>query len=126
MGIRVKQRGNFSKIEAFFDRMKHPFYYRILNKYGQQGVEALSQATPRDTGKTAESWSYEIINTGKKIKIVWKNSNLAEAGMPIAVLIQYGHATRNGGYVEGIDYINPALKPIFDEIADSLWKEVTK
>jgi len=124
--IRVKQHGDFSKTEAFLNRMKHPFYYGMLHRYGKQGVEALRDATPRDTGKTAESWSYEIRQNGSRIQIIWKNSNLAEAGMPVAVLIQYGHATRNGGYVQGIDYINPALRPIFEEMADSIWKEVIK
>lgn len=126
MGISIKQKGSFSKIETFLTRMRHPFYYSKLHKYGKMGVEALAAATPRDTGLTAESWSYEIVNEGSRIKIIWTNSNLSEPGMPVAVLIQYGHATRNGGYVEGIDYINPALKPIFDELADSLWKEVIK
>lgn len=124
--IRVRQHGNFSKTEAFLNRMKHPFYYGMLHRYGKQGVEALRNATPRDTGKTAESWSYEIRQNNSRIQIIWKNSNLAERGMPIAVLIQYGHATKNGGYVQGIDYINPALRPIFEDMANSIWKEVTK
>lgn len=124
--IKVKQSGDFSRTEAFLKRMRHPFYFGMLHKYGKQGVEALRAATPRDTGKTAESWGYEIRTSGDRIKIIWKNSNLAERGMPVAVLIQYGHATKNGGYVQGIDYINPALQPIFQEMADSIWKEVTK
>ena len=126
MGIRIRQKGDFSKTEAFLQRMKHPFYFNILHKYGQMGVEALRSATPKDTGKTADSWSYEILTSGSKVKIIWTNDNLAERGMPIALLIQYGHMTRNGGYIEGRDYINPALRPIFDGIAESVWKEVTK
>ena len=124
--IKVRQSGDFSKTEAFLKRVRHPIYFGTLDKYGRQGVEALRAATPRDTGKTAESWSYEIRTSGDRIKIIWKNSNLAERGVPVAVLIQYGHATRNGTYVQGIDYINPALQPIFQEMADSIWKEVTK
>lgn len=126
MSIRVNQKGSFSKTEAFLQRMSHPFYYNILRKYGQQGVEALRSATPKDTGKTADSWSYEILANGNKIKIIWTNDNLAERGMPIALLIQYGHMTKNGGYIEGMDYINPALRPTFDAIAENVWKEVTK
>ena len=124
--FKVKNHGDFSKTEAFLKRVRHPFYFNKLHEYGRKGVEALRAATPRDTGKTAESWSYEIRTSGNRIKIIWKNSNLAERGMPVAVLIQYGHATKNGGYVEGIDYSNPALQPIFQEMADSIWKEVTK
>lgn len=124
--IKFNQKGNFNKIETFCKKMKHPFYYSKLDAFGRKGVEALSLATPKNTCKTANSWSYEILTSGNKIKIIWKNSNLAEEGMPIALLIQYGHMTNNKGYVEGYDYINPALRPIFDEMANSIWKEVTE
>lgn len=123
--ISVKTKGNFNNTEKFLKKMKEPFYYSILNEYGRRGVEALREATPKDTGKTAESWHYEVLTNGKRIKLRWYNDNMAEAGMPIAVLIQYGHVTKNGGYVEGRDYINPALRPIFDSIASLLWREVT-
>lgn len=124
--IKIKHRGNFNKTEKFLKRMKRPYYYPILEEYGKRGVEALRDTTPRDTGETAMSWEYRINDDGKRIKIEWVNNNIAEPGMPIALLIQYGHATKNGGYVEGIDYINPALRPIFDEMSELLWKEVTK
>jgi hypothetical protein len=126
MSLRIKQKGGFSKSEAFLKRMSHPFYFSILNKYARQGIDALRSATPKDTGKTADSWSYEILTNGNGIKIIWTNNNLAERGVPIALLLQYGHMTKNGGYIEGIDYINPALRPVFDEIAKNIWKEVTK
>lgn len=96
----------------------------ILKKYGEQGVKALSEATPKDTGKTAASWSYKISNTSKGFKLDWTNSNTNQ-GVNIALIIQYGHGTSTGAYVQGRDYINPALKPIFDEIANAVWKEVT-
>lgn len=95
----------------------------VLNKYGQRGVEALSHATPVDTGKTAASWSYEIQESDNSIEIIWSNSNVNK-GLNIAILLQYGHGTRNGGYVVGRDYINPALQPLFDELADKAWEEV--
>lgn len=104
--------------------MKEKRYLENLNRYGQEGVDALTAATPRDTGTTAESWSYEIKRTNNSVTIYWNNSN-APYGVPVAVLIQYGHATRNGGYVQGIDYINPALKPIFEKMAENIWREVT-
>ena len=95
-----------------------------MDKYGRQGVEALSSATPRDTGLTASSWSYEIIRKHNSARIIFKNSNVTSEGTPIAILIQYGHATKNGAWVEGIDYINPALKPVFEGMADNIWREV--
>ena len=97
-----------------------------FDKYGKMGVEALEKATPRKTGKTAQSWSYEINQNGSDgtTSIVWKNSNIADGWANVAVLIQYGHATRNGGYVQGIDYINPAMKPVFEEIAKKAYAEV--
>lgn len=104
--------------------MKEKQYLETLNRYAQEGVDALSAATPRDTGTTADSWSYEIRRGNGQVTIYWTNSN-APYGVPVAVLIQYGHATRNGGYVQGIDYINPALKPIFEKMAENIWREVT-
>lgn len=98
--------------------------YRILSKYGEMGVLALSRATPEDSGETARSWSYEIEKTGSGYSLVWKNSHVNK-GVPIAIILQYGHGTRNGGYVQGRDYINPALRPIFDGIAADSWKEMT-
>lgn len=124
MGISFKQKGSFKTTEKFLKRMREQRFFNKLQKYGQDGVEALRLATPKDTGKTAASWSYEVTYDNGSVSIHWTNSNLAEPGMPVAILIQYGHATKNGAYVQGIDYINPALQPVFKKIADSVWKEV--
>ena len=122
--IVFKQRGNFNNLEGFLDRVSgHRYITWKLNNYGQKGVDALQAATPKRTGKTADSWSYEIIEEGDQIKIVWNNSNYNKWAQ-VAVLIQYGHGTRNGGYVEGIDYINPAMKSVFQDIADAVWEVV--
>lgn len=99
-------------------------FFRNLEKYAQEGVAALSSATPVDSGLTAASWDYEIVKKKGAISIYWTNSNI-NAGVPIAVILQYGHGTNNGGYVQGRDYINPAIRPIFDKIAENAWKEVT-
>lgn len=123
--LTYETKGDFSHLTDFLERAKESIGAGILDKYGQRGVEALKGATPRDTGLTAESWSYDIQRTPGLIKLSFNNSNINE-GIPIAILIQYGHATRNGGFVEGIDYINPALRPVFDDLANELWKEVTK
>lgn len=123
--INFRQTGDWSKTTNFMKRLKQRKYLSSLDKYGQRGVDALSSATPVDTGKTANSWSYEIHNNGKKVSIVFKNSNIVN-GVPIAIILQYGHGTRNGGWVEGRDYINPAIQPIFDEIVKEAWGEVTK
>lgn len=122
--VTVKHKGNFNKIEKFLYAMRIKDFTKILQKYGQIGVEALQAATPVDTGKTANSWGYEISKEKGIFKITWTNSNI-NRGVNIALILQYGHATRNGGYVQGIDYINPALKDIFDKMAEDAWQEVT-
>ncbi len=122
--IVIKQKGNFSNTEKFLTKASRLDYLRILDKYGRAGVDALSSATPVDSGLTANSWSYDIVTTKGSYQINWKNSNVVD-GVPIAILIEYGHATRNGGFVQGYNYINPALKPIFDQLADEAWREVT-
>lgn len=119
----VKQKGDFSKTEKFLNTINKKLYYRNLQKYAEQGVAALASATPIDSGTTANSWNYEIRQTKNSVSIYWTNSNVNK-GVPIAVIIQYGHGTRNGGYVQGRDYINPAMRPIFDKIAENVWKEV--
>lgn len=119
----VKQKGDFSKTEKFLNTISKKLYYRNLQKYAEQGVAALASATPIDSGTTANSWNYEIRQTKNSVSIYWTNSNVNK-GVPIAVIIQYGHGTRNGGYVQGRDYINPAMRPIFDKIAENVWKEV--
>lgn len=121
--IRISTSGNFDNTTKFLKFVKEKSQYRNLDKYGQIGVRALSGATPVDTGKTAASWYYEIADKNGKITIQWKNSNMI-GQTPIVVLIQYGHATKNGHYVQGRDFINPAIQPIFDEIAENVWKEV--
>lgn len=122
--IGIRQRGDFSKTEKLLKKSLGRDYRSVLEKYGQQGVSSLSAQTPIDSGLTATSWSYEIIQNEGSISVVWKNTNV-QKGVNIAIILQYGHGTRNGGYVDGIDYINPALKPIFEKMADAAWKEVT-
>ena len=124
MGVVVK--GSFKNTERFLGRAHKRAFYRDLEKYGKQGVDALSQATPIDSGKTAESWDYEIQYGSDTITIMWTNSNVVDEWAVVAILIQYGHGTRNGGYVYGRDYINPAMRPIFDHIANAIWEEVKK
>lgn len=121
--IKIRHKGNFDHLDRFLKAMTKRVWMKKLTQYGEQGVEALRNATPKNTGKTAESWSYEIREESGNVVISWKNSNVNKH-VNIAVILQYGHGTRNGGYVKGIDYINPALKPVFDEIANSAWKEV--
>lgn len=123
--ITFRQKGDFSKLTRFLERAKEVVKLGDLDKYGREGVAALSSATPIDSGKTAESWYYEIKNQNGSVSINFLNSNVNK-GVPIAVILQYGHGTRNGGWVQGRDYINPAIRPIFDKIAESAWREVTK
>lgn len=122
--ISIKHRGSFDNIKTFFDKSKKLRIEEILKKYGQEGVAALSAATPVDSGLTAQSWSFTTNVTRNGFSISWTNSNVVK-GVPIAIILQYGHATRNGGYVQGRDYINPAIQPIFDKISEAIWKEVT-
>lgn len=124
--VQITQKGDFSKFDSFCQRLLEAVKLSDLDKYGQQGVSALAAATPKDTSETAMSWSYEIQRTKKSIKIIFKNSKVTSNGTPVAILLQYGHATRGGGYVQGIDYINPALRPVFQQIAADAWREVTK
>lgn len=126
--ITISQKGDFSNLSNFFERAKAALRISCLDKYGRLGVDALSAATPVDTGTTAASWSYEIErgDNNESVSIIFSNSNLTSMGTPVAILLQYGHGTGGGGYVKGIDYINPALKPIFQEIADEAWKEVAQ
>lgn len=121
--IKFRHRGNFDKTEKFLKKVSKSDFLKDLEKYGDMGVKALASATPVDSGLTRESWSYEIEKSSDSYKIHWTNSNVHN-GVNIAVILQYGHGTGTGGYVKGLDYINPAIRPIFDEIADSAWKEV--
>lgn len=123
--ITFRQDGDFSKLTSFLEKSKELFNVGILDKYGRKGVEALAAATPIDSGETANSWYYRIENKNGSAAIVFCNSHI-QNGVPIAIILQYGHGTRNGGWVEGRDYINPALQPIFDELVKEAWKEATK
>ena len=123
--ITFRQRGDFSKLTNFLERAKEAVHLGNLDKYGQEGVAALASATPVDTGQTANSWHYKIEQKNGSVSIGFYNTNI-QNGVPIAIILQYGHATRNGGWVQGRDYINPAIQPIFDQIADYAWKEVTR
>lgn len=123
--ISFRQKGDFSKLSRYFERVKEAAKIDVLDKYGQEGVAALSSATPVDSGKTANSWYYEIKRQNGLVSIEFKNSHINK-GVNIAIILQYGHGTGTGGWVQGRDYINPAIQPIFDKIADDAWKEVTK
>lgn len=124
--ITIESKGDFSKTFKFLDKLtKQDLQMKVLEKYGQQGVAALAAATPVDTGLTASSWSYDIKRTNDQITISWNNSNV-KRGINIAIILQYGHATRNGGFVAGRDYINPAIRPIFDKMSSEAWEEVVK
>ena len=121
--ISFSQKGDVKKLNGYLERVKEKAKLGILDKYGREGVAALSAATPVRTGKTANSWYYEIERQNGQVSLVFKNSNIID-GTPIAIILEYGHATNNGGWVQGIDYITPALQPIFDKIAKEAWKEV--
>lgn len=123
--IEFKCTGDLKKTSGFLKEIKKFGIDSVLDKYGQRGVEALAAATPKDTGKTASSWSYEITKNKDSTTITWKNSNVNN-GVNIAILLQYGHGTGTGGWVEGVDYINPALKPIFQQMVDDAWEEITR
>lgn len=123
--ISFRQKGDFSKLNRFLEKAKGAAHLSVLDKYGREGVAALSSATPVESGKTADSWFYEIERKKGSATIVFKNSNINN-GVPIAIILQYGHGTGTGGWVEGRDYINPAIQPIFDRIANAAWEEVTK
>lgn len=122
--IKFKHRGSFSKTEKFLNRIRGIEYLNILSRYGQEGVAALSAATPVESGATASSWTYEITHTPTSTTISWLNTNVNK-GVNIALILQYGHGTGTGGFVRGRDYINPAMRPVFDRMAQQVWKEAT-
>ena len=123
--ISFRQKGDFSKMTKHFERVKEAAKIGVLDKYGREGVAALASATPVESGKTASSWYYEIKRQNGSVSLEFNNSNINQ-GVPIAVILQYGHGTGTGGWVQGRNYINPAIRPIFDKIAEDAWKEVTK
>jgi hypothetical protein len=122
--ITIKSKGDFTKTLKFLRFISSRYFYNKIEHYAKKGVVALSEATPIDSGESSDSWGYEIDISKDKTTITWTNSNTTVEGVPVVLLVQYGHATRNGGYVEGFDFINPAIKPIFDEMAESIWREV--
>lgn len=123
--IEFRHKGNFSKLTSYLERVKEAIHFGLLDRYGREGVAALASATPIESGLTAQSWYYQIENKKGTAILTFYNSNV-QNGVPIAIILQYGHGTRNGGWVEGRDYINPAIRPIFDEIVERAWREVTK
>ena len=123
--ITLRHKGDFSKTTSYLERMKEVARLGILDKYGREGVAALASATPVDTGLTSKSWFYKIERTKGSAILSFHNSNI-QNGVPIAIILHYGHATGNGGWVQGRDYINSAIQPIFDKIANEAWREVTK
>lgn len=126
-GIIFSKQGGFKKTLAYFVKANRVLRDANLDVYGRRGIEALRDATPSDSGETSDSWDYKIIRENHRVKIVWTNDKLiGDENVPLAVLLQYGHATKSGAWVEGLDYINPALRPIFEEIAAKLWKEASE
>ena len=122
--VTFRHRGNFNHVEKFLNKVSNKSYLNILDKYGQMGVEALAAGTPVDSGETARSWTYEIERTSRTATISWLNTH-ENKGVNIAIILQYGHGTGTGGYVQGRDYVNPAMRPVFDKIAEEAWREVT-
>lgn len=122
--VQMSEKGDFKKTFRFLKAIKEKKFLSNLNKYGERGVQLLSENTPRDTGLTASSWYYKIEDDGNTLKLTWYNSNVKKDYFNVALMLQYGHATKNGGWIEGIDYINPALKPLFDEMEKDIWEEV--
>lgn len=121
--IGIESKGDHKKTYNYLNKILRGDFFNDLDRYGQLGVEALANSTPVDTGLTAESWSYRVIRNRKRPGIEWYNTNVVN-GTPVAILIQYGHGTGTGGYVQGRDYINPAMHPVFDKIVENVWKKV--
>ena len=125
MGVKVKVRGNYNSLERFLKKTSKTTDISRFAKYGEMGVQALSQATPKDSGLTAASWGYNLVINETGVKLTFTNSNIVNH-VPIAIILDTGHATKNGGYVAGYHYIDPAIQPVFDQIADEMWKELTR
>ncbi len=126
MAVELVQKGDYKKLTSWLEKCKGVFNMSIMDKYGKAGVKALEEATPKDTGTTAKSWRYVIVKEDGRYRIEFHNDNVVDEWANVAILIQYGHATKNGGYVQGIDYINPALTPVFNELANQAWEEVKR
>ena len=125
MGVKVEVGGDFNNLERFLNKIRGKSYLNVLDEFGREGVSALASATPIDSGTTANAWSYEIHYSKGSVEIDWTNSNIQD-GVNIAVILQYGHGTGTGAYIQGRDYINPALRPVFNSIADRAWKAVVE
>lgn len=123
--LKITVKGDLKKTHNFLERVRNLFKLGVFDKYGRAGVEALRAATPIDSGETATSWEYKIVRKNGQLNIEWLNNHINK-GVPIAIILQYGHGTNHGGYVQGRDYINPAIQPVFDNLANDLWREVTK
>lgn len=123
--IEIESRGSFQNTDKFLRAMQRKEIYASLTKYAQEGANALAANTPVDDGETAQSWTYTVTRTGKFYSITWYNHNVV-SGVPVVILLQYGHATKNGGFVQGRDFINPVIRPLFDRIADDVWKAVQR
>lgn len=123
--VTFRYKGDWKKTEKWLDSSQKYSPMQLLKEYGEAGLMALSLATPIDTGETANSWTYKVTNNGDSYSIIWSNSNIVK-GVPIAIILQYGHGTRNGGYVQGMDYINPALKAVFTRFTEELDEEMRK
>jgi hypothetical protein len=126
MGVRITHKGDFKNTERFFKGYKDLDVRKILSPFGEKGVSVLSSATPIDSGETKSSWDYRITQSRSSFSLIFINSHATNKGTPIVILLHYGHATRNGGYVQGRDFINPTIRPVFDELAEAAWKEVLK
>lgn len=124
MGMKIKHKGNFRHTEKFLDRVTKDEIYASLDRYGRLGVQMLAASTPSVSGVTAASWNYYVERTSEQSSIVWTNNHFGGT-VPVVILLQYGHATGTGGYVQGYDFINPAMKDVFDQIAAEVWREVT-
>ena len=123
--ISFRHKGDFRRLSSYLEKAKEFANLGVLDRYGREGVAALASATPRDSGLTASSWRYEIVRSKGSVSVRFLNSNI-QNGVPIAIILQYGHGTGTGGWVQGRDYINPAIQPIFDRLANDVWREVTK
>lgn len=122
--IRLRGLGSFNNTTKWLNQLLKGEIYKDLDRYGQMGVNALASVTPKNSGETANSWGYRISRTGHSTTVIWTNSNSTSTGVPIVILLQYGHGTGTGGYVQGYDYINPAVRPIMDQIAINVWEKV--
>lgn len=122
--ISITHKGSFDKTQKFLSYLNKGDMYKTLDSWARVGVDALQKSTPVDSGETARAWSYTVVQKGKVVTITWSNSHIVN-GVPIAIILQYGHGTGTGGYIQGRDYINPAMKPTFNKIADQVWKAVT-